>query len=484
MKDFIKNNWHIILPELLVFIVFILFYGQFGDIMVDSFREVYIPQQMLEGNVLYKNIFVIYPPLSYLINALIIKIFGSSLNVFYFAGLVSTFGILFFTSKISDKLLNNKIYTFCICIFIIAGLVLSPNVFNSFFPYSYGILYGVLFVLISSYFALKKNFSFLYLFYSLSILCKYEFVLLLPLLIYFSRNSNWKKNLLSFISPIFVTICVLIIQGVRFEDVSSTANIINLMSHSKTLYWFYSAMGLTFRIELFPIYFINIIKFLCPVYWIQYQEVILWALPIILLVSCIRFKTFNNSEKFFIAATLLVSVKVFFALTIQSYGVYFLPFVLISLFIITPLKYRKFLFILLTIWSLIIGNFNIQSLTHKKMELNEITKYIQENTLPSDRIVAYPECLALDVLSKRKSDDKFYSLIPLYVETFGEEIIIKRLKIIKPEYIIINDYDTSAYYFREFGVDYAQGIFAYIKNNYHLENTIKDKWNFKIYKLN
>lgn len=483
MKDFIKNNWHIILPELFVILLFVLFYGQFGDIMVDSFREVYIPQQILEGKTLYKDIFVIYPPLAYLFNAFIMKIFGTSLNTLYFAGLFATCSIIFFTNKISEIFLN-KIFSFGISLFLISGLVLSPNVFNSFLPYSFGILYGVLFVLISLYYGLIKKFPLMYLFYSLAILYKYEFVLLLPLLIYWSKLVNWKKNIMFFISPILLICGILTIQGVRFEDIISTANIINIMSSSKTLYWFYSVMGLTFRFELIPIYIANIAKFICPIYWIRYQEVIIWALPVVLLLGIIRFKTLKNNEIFFIIATLLISAKVFFALTLQSYGVYFLPFVLISFFILTPVKFRKILFSLLIIWSFIIGIFNINSLGHKNMKLDNVVKYIEEKTSETDKIVVYPECLAINVLTNRKSDNKFYSLIPLYVETFGEDLIIKRLEIIKPEYIILNDYNTSAYYFRKFGVDYAQDVLKWIESNYKLQTTIKDRWNFRIYKIN
>ena len=69
LKNFIKNNWQILIPELLIIISFITFWGRFGDIVIDSYREVYIPQQILEGKVIYKDLFVIYPPLAYLINA-------------------------------------------------------------------------------------------------------------------------------------------------------------------------------------------------------------------------------------------------------------------------------------------------------------------------------------------------------------------------------------------------------------------------------
>lgn len=446
--------------------------------MVDSFRETYIPQRILEGKILYKDIFVIYPPLAYLINAFLFLILGYKLKILYFAGLFSTMGIFYLTYNIAKR--------FCIplgiCLFLISGFALSSNVFTPFFPYSYGILYGLLFTLASIDFALNKRFPLAYLFYSLAILSKYEFIFLLPALIYLSGKHDWKKNILAVILPFFVTGGILFLQGVRLGDLKTAFDLISIMSGTKTLYRFYSVMGLTFRFELIPIYIYNIIRFIIPFNWSTYQEIILWAFPVIFSAGMFRFKFLNKNERFLLLASLFVSIKVFFALTLQSYGVFFLPFALISLFILIPKKFQKVLTCLLIFWSLIIGFNNAMFLKNKNMKLDPVVNYLKENSKVEDKIVVYPECLGINVLANRKSDDKFYSLIPLYVETFGEEIIIKRLELTKPEYIIINNYDTSAYYYRQFGIDYAQDIMNWIKENYKLETTINDNFAFSVFK--
>ena len=120
--NFFKKNILIIGIELLVIIGFAFFYGKFGSIMVDSYREAYIPWQMNEGNSLYKNIFCIYPPLSYIINAFLFKIFGNNLNVLYFVGLASTMGIFCLSYKIS-RLFLSKLPTAGICLFLYSGLL-------------------------------------------------------------------------------------------------------------------------------------------------------------------------------------------------------------------------------------------------------------------------------------------------------------------------------------------------------------------------
>ena len=498
MKEFLKNNWLILSFELLVIVVFSLFYGSFGDINIDSFREAYIPQQILSGKSLYKDIFCIYSPLSYFINAVLFFIFGIKLKTLYFAGLLTTCGIIYFIKKLADIFLD-KISSFSVCLLFIAAFVFSPNVFNPFFPYSYGLLYGLLFILVSIYFVIKGKFPASYLFYSLAICSKYEFILLLPLLFLITRKKDLLKNIIALLIPIISVLAVLFITGTRFIDLIVSAGLVKEMAQTKTLYWFYSSMGLIFRREIIPIYFENVIKFFIP-YKFIFQEFFLWAFPVITILFAFRFRSLNLQERFFSAASIIISLKVFFALTLQSYGVFFLPFALISFMILIPKKLRKIFAIYFFIWSLIICYSNSKVLLEKSYKIETPQGVIKTNpeygesfgetikffeTLPEKtKVVVYPEGLAVNFLANRISDNKFYSLIPLYVETFGDNIIVKRLKISNPDYIVITDYNTSAYYYERFGYDYAAGVFEYIKNNYKLVKTTDSNFKAYIWKRN
>ena len=299
-KNFVKNHWQILLLQMLTIMAFALFCDNYGDCMIDSFRELYIPQQILQGNALYKDIFIVYPPLAYLINAFILKIFGN-VNSLMYLGLFVTLGILAYTDRVATFFLN-KLYATSIVLFIISAFILSPNVFNPFLPYSFGILYGILFTLICIDKITHNKHTEAYLYCSLAILCKYEFILLLPLLIFWTKTKNWKQNLLALTLPIALTSIILLIQGTRLEDIKTTFEIICIMSQTKTLHWFYSIMGLEFRIELIPIYIINVIKFILPVFWIKFQEIIIWTMPTILILGFFRYKKLNSLEKFFILA--------------------------------------------------------------------------------------------------------------------------------------------------------------------------------------
>lgn len=515
MKN-LKYNWQLILFNAIILLTFIIGYGHFGDIMVDSFREAYIPSEVIKGQVLYKNIFTIYAPFSYLFNALLFKIFGVHLSVLYGAGLCATYGILNIVFAIANKFMN-KTYSLSIVLFIISVSVLSPNVFNFYLPYSYGILYGILFILASIYFALKDKFQLSYLMYSFAICCKYEFVFLLPLLFYVTRTKDLWKNILALILPFVITYAPLFIMGVRLNDIITSFQIILSMSSTKTIYWFYSVMGLTFRWELIPIYIINFLKIFIPLLFMYYfrswwlilltticfyfvvtPELFIYAFPLILILLVRKFSIINHEKLFFVLASLLVSMKIFFAETFMSYGIFFIPFALISIFLLIPPRFKKSLFIIILICALNFGIKNSISLASKNIKIKtergivytseksvlETINYIQNNTSGTDKIVVYPECLAINFMTGRKSDNKFYSLIPLYVETFGEELITKRIDFIKPEYIVISNYNTSNYYYSYFGQDYAGEIYNYILKNYSLEKEFGKKLMFMIYKRN
>lgn len=517
IKTFIKQHRLILLLNAIVLLCFILGYGRYGDVVFDSFREMYIPEQMIKGHLLYKNIFSIYAPFAYIFNAVLLKIFGVNLKVLYFAGLAGTLGIVNLVFLISNIFLEKK-YSFAITLFFISSSVLSANVFNCIFPYSYGMLYGLLFVLLSLYFMLKERYEASLAMYSFAVCSKYEFILLLPLLVYAGwKKKNW-KYILSFILPFAVTYAPLFIQGISPKDLIVSCRIIFEMSAAKTLYWFYSVTGLVLRPELIPVYIANAFKiaipvsamyfinsyFLLPVifvycYFILTPELMVYIFPLILILFVIRFRLLSGREKLFITASLLVSMKIFFALILQSYGIYFVPFALISVFILSPVKLRKALLITVLMCAFTLSIKNTSTLISKNTKIKtpnglvyalpetgesvkSLIEYIDTNTKKDDKVVVYPECLSVNVLGERNSDNKFYSLIPLYVETFSEPVIIKRLEITKPEYIIIGNIDTSSYYYSYFGIDYAGSVFDYILKNYEKQTLVGKKTMFAVFR--
>ena len=232
-------------------------------------------------------------------------------------------------------------------------------------------------------------------------------------------------------------------MGVRLNDIITSFQIILSMSSTKTIYWFYSVMGLTFRWELVPIYIMNFLKVFIPLLFMYYfrswwlillttiyfyfvvtPELFIYAFPLILILLVRKFSTISNEKLFFVLASLLVSMKIFFAETFMSYGVFFIPFALISIFLLISPRFKKPLFIIILICALNFGIKNSISLASKKVKIkteqgvvytsgksvSETINYIRNNTSDTDKIVVYPECLAINFMTGRNSDNKFYSL--------------------------------------------------------------------------
>ena len=129
---------------ILIFAICSVFsWGYFGNLFYDNGREAYLPQLMLEGKILYKDIFAMYNPLSYEINTLLYAVFGQSLNILYLAGTINalliTIGLYFISG-----LFINRLYSFTFCITIASIYIFGPiTCTNYIFPYAYAFPYAL-----------------------------------------------------------------------------------------------------------------------------------------------------------------------------------------------------------------------------------------------------------------------------------------------------------------------------------------------------
>lgn len=108
------------------------------------------------------------------------------------------------------------------------------------------------------------------------------------------------------------------------------------------------------------------------------------------------------------------------------------------------LKKRKTAGICLIAVSVILmcQNFYLRTFTDGKIRTNKGTIYTVKNLSDStnklieflnstdkkDRVVIFPEGMTVNFLAEHKSDDFYNSLLPLYIESFGENKIIEHYK--------------------------------------------------------
>lgn len=346
-------------------------FAHHGHLILDCGREAYYPAQILSGKILYKDLFTIYGPFSYMLNADLFKVFGINLNVLYLAGCVCSGLITGLIYLISKRFLNNFL-SFSISVFTIAIGVLNLNLFNFIFPYSYAILYGLVAFLASVLFLLKyqqepeKN-SYLYLstfFAGLCVTSKYEFLPYLAVILYAMlkiKPLKFKQYYFAIFSMLFIPVfCfgILFLQGLGINDLASTVLILKKMAQSQTLKYFYHTQGVYFDKHTIGLFALNFIKTAIPLYiliWgIKIEKrfisggLILFSillmtisinaasfvfLPVLTVILAVwNFKALKENQKLLILvlSCLTISLKVFWGLATLNYGVFFASFLLIT----------------------------------------------------------------------------------------------------------------------------------------------------------
>lgn len=519
-------------------------YAHHGHLIIDCGREAYYPTQILAGDVLYKDILNIYGPFSYMFNALLFKIFGINLNVLYLAGCVCAFLITTLIYLISSKFLS-KFVSYSIAILTIAAGVFNLHLFNFIFPYSYAILYGLTFFLLSVYFLLnyqectdnKLNLYLSCLFAGCCIANKYEFLPCLLIIFYTLFKLKTLKNIEYFYSLIFIlfipVICfgLLFLQGLHLNDIYSSILVVNKMIHTNTLRFFYKSQGIYLTPKLIKLELYNLlitsIGFILFLFGFKLKNRLFSFLTIflsmtfiavkfnflsfsflptlVLVLSIFNYKNLivNYKLQILVFSGILFSLKVFNGFFTTNYGIYFISYLLIVCFVLIFDLFKEkmnikavgsyviFLAVLFAYNGLHIhtNDVLIESSRGKHFYIKkyvvsskDLINYLVKNTKKSDTVVILPEGALINFLAERKSDNYYTSLIPLYVETFGEDNIIAHFKTTKPEYIIFNNWDSYDYGKRFICVDYAQKFCSYVEQNYTEEKILGDEFRYLIFK--
>lgn len=505
----------ILLIWLVIVLVYIFTYGKYGNLYIDCGREAYIPWQILKGKVLYKDIFNIYAPGAYIFNAVLYKLFTPNLNVLYLVAMFTYCGISTLLYLLARLFLSPKTAISLILIIIIYTCF-SGNVFNFFFPYSYAVIYGLFFVLCSLYFLFKRNkkdrdYYLSALFAGIALINKYEYIpFVFPLMyltiIYFKSVKKILYSLCLLCSVPILNFFILFLQGLNFFDILKEAYILRGIFESETFKFFYSATGLTFSVEHIPLllglltltflaFFItqkishkgvkySLLVLICLVAKLVYAYKMLVCIPFLIVILFIRrYKALSNRVKVFFWCYIAIVLKVFSSLMLYSYGLYFVGISLVMLLVLLPIKYRRSSLVIMFVYSLFILPFSfdtvnmkdkpilstqgyISQLPYLQHPFVQVYEYLKQNSTSEDLVLAFPEMPLLNFLLQRDNDNYLYSLIPMYIEVFGERNIVNRLAEIEAKYIVINEYSMSSYGVDVFGKDYAFNIMRYIAQNY------------------
>lgn len=548
MKDFLRKNIYLIILLFLCAISLYFSVGHYANIMLDVGREVYYPQQILQGKVLYRDLFVIYGPFAYLFNALLYKLFGIKLSVMYISGIVSSMLLTIGCYLLSRKFLNGFL-SFSITALTIATGVCASILQNFTFPYCWAILYGtVAFIysvlLLTNYERDKKTIN-LYIstfLAGISITCKYEFAIYIFILfcyLIYICSKDLKKGLKAFAALLSVQIIsfgILFTQGLKLSDLLIAFENIRTIAQTNTLKYFYQTVGAYFHPKLLPIIFYTFLKafvslgtlfcgvllknknkYASAIVTISGLLISIWFLtdtkistftflPILLIVtSIICYKKLQNNIPLLILvmAGISISIKSVFGMLLLSYASYYFFIVLIAFFSLLFKCIGKnfqtitgIYILMLASCILFIDSFSSKDLNSKistekgsistfkdiSTSTNELINFIKNNTEKNDKIVILPEGLIINFLTERQSDNYFNSMLPLYIESFGEKNIINHFEGNKPEYFVLSNEKMDNYGFKYICYDYALGLCSFIKENYDHIKTIDNGYRYLIFR--
>jgi len=117
-------------------------WGAWGNLTIDSGREMYVPWVLAEGKTLYKDIWYLYGPASPYFNSLLYRLFGVHLNVLYCAGSLSALGSALFLYLTGMRLSCTLVgWTAAAAVLFQA---FHPTLFCFPLPYSFATVYGCL----------------------------------------------------------------------------------------------------------------------------------------------------------------------------------------------------------------------------------------------------------------------------------------------------------------------------------------------------
>ena len=252
-----------------------------------------------------------------------------------------------------------------VALFAVFNGIFRAGNFNYIAPYSFGLTYGLLAILISLILLVKYTKSpekskLLYLsaiFAGASVCCKYDYFPYLFVYVYViwsQKIFDWKKLLRlagSFLVVPFLSISPLFLNGLTLNHILETADLMKKIASAPSLRFFYEICGVFLTKELISYSFVNLIgyvvafvllyKILCALennkkaYWsfVIFSTVILVTisfyfslinrfLPLTVILLSVLFakrKEIDRPEFVIILTALIISLKTFFNSGFQQY---------------------------------------------------------------------------------------------------------------------------------------------------------------------
>jgi hypothetical protein len=117
-------------------------WGAWGNLTIDSGHEMYVPELLAEGKMLYRDVWFLYGPAAPYFNSYLFRVFGLHLNVLYWAGSLSALGSAIFLYLCGLRLSSWLVGWTAGAVVLMEAF--QPTLFCFPLPYGFAAVYGCL----------------------------------------------------------------------------------------------------------------------------------------------------------------------------------------------------------------------------------------------------------------------------------------------------------------------------------------------------
>ena len=117
-------------------------WATWGNLTIDSGREMYVPAVLSEGKMLYRDVWYLYGPAAPYLNSFLFRLFGMRLNVLYWAGSLSALGSAVFLYLTGMRLSSWVVGWTAGAVVLLQAF--QPSLFSFPLPYSFSSVYACL----------------------------------------------------------------------------------------------------------------------------------------------------------------------------------------------------------------------------------------------------------------------------------------------------------------------------------------------------
>lgn len=524
---------------------------KWGDLIIDTGRELEVPARLAQGDILYRDVFYLYGPFSPYFNALIYKIFGTHLLPVIMAGLLVAGLTTVMVYRLSRLFLSRFFATLTALQFLFV-LCFNHHVYLANYtfvlPYSFPATHGILFALCALYFFMKKrkrdtlfsrNSVSLFLFLCLVTRLEIGIMLGTSLLAGIALRRDWRNALAVLLWPFLAALGLLAGFWLASGGHLGRSNLLDLW-HSNVqvanpfISWLSGAGALTANLmtmlkSLSGYVSTGGIALLCGFLltkakgtdWKRRAAQIfivlaglagLWFLTQTFLTADIQYRAlpffltvgilFGFLRDPRLAVLCLFSLLMILRMVLHvhpgHYGFYLLVPGLIALGVLTfrivPGLLKSELlrkawtigfacvFVLLG-WQQFTLTRYAYNLKTMKMETPrgtiigfpddrtigsaDLVNFLYQHTKPEDKVVVFPEGLAINFFAGRPNPLYDYSFLPQdLTDPALERSIVGEMKQKRVDYVVILNRPVQEYGRQGFGIDYAHIIWSHIREDY------------------